>query len=136
LKYKITGIKKMSKDKNILVKYGLPAGLLVLAFIAPATTIGAAIGGAIGLGGGVAYNAKKSNGASGGVVVAATTAIGLAAGGLVGLSSDFNSAGAMTPPDTGITINAESAMTRTLDDILDGGIKNAQGKPVYLKLES
>lgn len=121
----------MNKDqKNKLFKYGLPIGALVLAFTAPATVIGATIGGALGLGGGMLYNEKKSNGgASGGVTLAAATAIGITIGGVAGLTSDFNSAQAVPVPYN-ITIEAQAS----LNDILNGSIKDAENKPVYLTL--
>ena len=125
----------MNKDqKSKLVKYGLPVGALVLAFTAPATTIGAVIGGALGFGGGILYNEKKSNGGSGGVTLAAATAIGIAVGGVAGLTSDFNSANAAPVTDNIITMDGQSASVTTLESIMDGGIKDAQNNPVYLKL--
>jgi|GEM_PF-4964617 len=126
----------MNKDqKNKLFKYGLPIGALVLAFTAPATVIGATIGGALGLGGGTLYNEKKSNGgASGGVTLAAVTAIGITIGGVAGLTSDFNSAHAAPATDNNITIETQATTQASLNDILNGSIKDAENKPVYLTL--
>lgn len=125
----------MNKDqKNKLVKYGLPIGGLVLLFTAPATIIGAAIGGAVGFGGGVLYNEKKLNGGSGGVTLAAATALGIAVGGVAGLTSHFNSAHAAPATDNNITIETQASTQALLDDILNGSIKDAENKPVYLTL--